>query len=68
VSSYPSFTYVSATHWRVWFSALIGARINGKSIFSGRKVTGFSNTEEEAAGDVEVLRHSMFHTQSDFLH
>jgi len=68
MSSYPSFTHVSATHWPVWFSALISARMNGKSIFSGKKVTGFSNTEEEAARDVEVLRYPMFYTQSDLLH
>jgi len=68
VSSHPSFNHVFATHRRIWLSALVGARINGKSIFSGKKVTGFSNTEEEAAGDVKVLRHPTFHTQSDFLH
>jgi len=55
VSSYPSFTHDSKTHQCVLSSALVGARINGKSIFTGKKVTGFSNTEEEAAGDVEVL-------------
>jgi len=41
ISSYSSFTYVSATHWPVWFSVLISARINRKSIFSGKKVTRF---------------------------
>jgi len=41
ISSYPSFTHVSATHWPVWFSALISARINRKLIFSGKKVTRF---------------------------
>ena len=37
------------------YSALVGARKNGESIFSGKKVTGFSNTEEETAGGVKVL-------------
>jgi len=41
ISSYSSFTHVSATHWPVWFSALISAQINRKSIFSGKKVTRF---------------------------
>ena len=37
------------------FRALIGATdANGKSIFSGRAATGFSNTEEEAVGMVSV--------------
>ena len=35
--------------------ALVGATdANGKSIFSGRAATGFSNTEEEAVGMVDV--------------
>jgi hypothetical protein len=35
--------------------ALVGATdANGKSIFSGRAATGFSNAEEEAVGMVEV--------------
>lgn len=38
----------------VEFSALVGARKDGKSIFAGKKVTGFSNTEEEAVGRVKV--------------
>ncbi len=35
-------------------SALVGARKDGKSIFEGKKVTGFSNDEEEAVGRVKV--------------
>ncbi|KAF5363298.1 hypothetical protein D9756_000676 [Leucocoprinus leucothites] len=34
-------------------AALAGARKDGKSIFAGRKVAGFSNTEEEAVGGVK---------------
>jgi hypothetical protein len=35
--------------------ALIGAAdADGKSIFSGKGATGFSNTEEEAVGMVKV--------------
>ena len=52
---FSGFSDVSATHWCVSSSALIGARKNGKSIFAGKKVTGFSNTEEETAGGVKVL-------------
>jgi len=36
-------------------SALVGARKNGKSIFAGKKVTGFSNTEEDVSGGAKVL-------------
>ncbi|KAG6817442.1 hypothetical protein H0H87_008610 [Tephrocybe sp. NHM501043] len=37
------------------YSALVAATdASGKSIFSGKKFTGFSNTEEEINGTVEV--------------
>ena len=36
-------------------SALVGATdASGKSIFAGKKATGFSNAEEEAVGKVKV--------------
>lgn len=38
-------------------SALVGGKDeSGKSIFSGRKVTGFSNAEEDMAGWTQVNR------------
>ena len=52
---FSGFSDVSATYRCVSSSALVGARKNGKSIFAGKKVTGFSNTEEETVGGVKVL-------------
>lgn len=48
------FTSTILKHNDVVPRALIGARKDGKSIFAGKKVTGFSNTEEEAVGRVKV--------------
>jgi len=36
-------------------AALVGAQKDGKSIFAGKKVTGFSNDEEEAVGRVKEV-------------
>lgn len=40
--------------------ALVGARKDGKSIFAGKKVTGFSDAEEEALGRGKVKMRSWY--------
>ncbi len=37
-------------------AALVGATANGQPIVKGKKVAGFTNTEEEAVGKTQMVR------------